>query len=316
MRSFTRKNAEEILKNQIDAKTLTLRYPELMETVTKEFSMISEKSSTQGIVKIIDTYKAKARYAIGRIKKSGENQKTLNAFLPDIIKARIAIYILEQLNFSAQTGNSSGKVRFNLWDGFILQKVLFRKELERKPVSIFWFKFSWTFITNKKILMPLVNKKGIYCFYSKTLLKELSDLIGNTKCLEIGAGDGTLTRFLREKGVYCDATDDYSWEHYIKYPDFVEKLEAEEALNKYKPDTVICSWPPPENNFEKSVFKKDSVKLYIVIGSRNHFISGAHDIYQNQEAFTMEYSQRLSLLVLPISKDNAVYIFRRKTNLL
>lgn len=314
MRNFTKEQADKILMNQIDSKTLALQYPEFKEIVMKEFSGINEGSNVEEIIAVIDTYKVKARFANERIQKSGVNERTLNTFLPYIIKARIAIYILEQLNLEVQSGKSSGKVRFNLWDGLILQKIFFKKDFERKPVSLLWFKLFWPFITNKKILMPLVSKKGIYCFYSKTLLKELANLIGNTKCLEIGAGDGTLTRFIRGMGVCCDATDDYSWEHYIQYSDFVEKLDAKEALYKYKPDTVICSWPPPGNAFEKSVFQMDSVKLYIVIGTINPSFSGNHDTYQKQEDFTKEYSHRLSSLVLPPSKDNAVYIFRRKFN--
>lgn len=312
--NFTKKKVDEILTNKIDSETLGLQYPELKEIVMEEFSAINEESSVDEIVAFIDTYKAKARFAIDRIKKSGENQKSINTFMPDIIKARIAVYILEQLYLQVQSGKTSGKLRFTLWDGLILQKILFKKDFERKPVSLFWFKLFWRFIKDKKILMPLVNKKGIYCFYSDNLIKELSNLMENTKCLEIGAGDGALTCFLNEVGANCHATDDYSWEHYIQYPDFVEKLEAKEALNKYKPETVICSWPPQGNGFEKHIFKIDSVKLYIVIGSRDPLVSGNHDTYEEQKDFTIEYNQRLSSLVLPQSKDNAVYIFRRKVN--
>lgn len=312
MRSFTKEKAEKILLNKIDSKTLALQYPEFKECVMEEFSNINKNSNVKEIIAVINTYKAKSSFALDRIQKNGINQKAVNIFLPDIIKARIAIYLLEQLNIAIQSGTSSGTVRFNLWDGLILQKILFKKGFERKPVSRLCFKLVWPFIINKKILMPLVNKKGIYCFYSKDLLNQLSNLVGNTKCLEIGAGDGTLTNFLRGMGVNCDATDNYSWEYYIKYPDFVEKLEAREALNKYAPDTVICSWPPPGNTFEKSIFTMESVKLYIVIGTINPSFSGNHDTYQQQNGFTMEYSQQLSSLVLPPSKDNAVYIFRKK----
>lgn len=311
MKEFTKETAENILRNKIDAKTLTLQYPELKEIVMKDFSKINKASSAKEIMAIVNTHKAKAHFALERIQKSGVEQKTVKSFLPDIIKARIAIYMLEQLNLAIQSGQHSGRVRFNLWDGFILQRVLFKKGLERKPVSLLVFKLLWPLIINKKILMPLVNKKGIYCFYSKQLLNQIANLIGNTKCLEIGAGDGTLTNFLRGVGVTCDATDDYSWEHYINYPAYVEKLEATQALAKYKPDTVICSWPPPGNPFEKSIFAMESVKLYIVIATKNPAFAGNHDTYQEQKGFTMEYSQQLSSLVLPPSEDHAIYIFRR-----
>lgn len=240
------------------------------------------------------------------------NAQTLNAFLPDIIKSRIAIHFLEQANFSIQTNEYKGKVRFNLWDGFILQKLLFKKDLERKLVSIKKFKIVWPFIIKKRILMPLVNDKGIYCFYSKELIKELKSLIGDLDCLEVAAGDGTLTKFLTNEGISCIATDNYSWEHYIKYPSFVLRLDAKVALEQYKTNVVICSCPPPESNFEKHVFSSDSVKMYIVIGTKNKLYSGNHKLYEKQDNFTMEINEKLSSLILPLAKDNAVYIFRRK----
>lgn len=310
---FTKETANKILMNKIDAKSLALQYPECREMVMKDLSKITSESKYHDIGLVIDKYKNKARLAMDKINKSNLNEAVLKSFLPDVIKARIAISVIEELNFAVQVGNDSGRIRFNLWDGTILQKILFKRNFERKPASILVFSLMWPFITNKKILMPLVNKKGIYCFYSKTLLNKLSDLIGDSKCLEIGAGDGTLTRFLRSNGVRCDATDDYSWEKYIQYPDFVERLDAQEALRKYKPDTVICSWAPPRNTFEKSVFKAESVKMYIVIGTKNPALTGNHEVYETQEEFDMECSNKLSSLVLPISNDNAVYIFRRKT---
>ncbi|WP_010251065.1 class I SAM-dependent methyltransferase [Acetivibrio cellulolyticus] len=315
MRNFSKEMAQKILMNKIDTKSLALQYPEFKDMVIKDFSQIKEGSSFDEVRLRIDKYKAKASFAVKRIHESGFNEMTVNSFLPDIIKARIALDTLEQLNLSAQAGKSYGKVRFNLWDGWILQKVLFKKGFERKPVSLLLFKLVWPFITNKKILLPMVNKKGIYCFYSKKLLKELANLIGDLKCIEIGAGDGTLTRFLKAYGVSCLATDDYSWNNYIQYPDYVEKIDAKEALNKYKPDVVICSWAPPGNAFEKTVFKTESVKLYIAIGTKNHALTGNYEAYQNQDTFDMELSQQLSSLVLPQSKDNAVYIFKRKVTL-
>lgn len=309
---FSKEVAEKILLNKIDTDTLVKMYPEISNSVIGDFSNFRENSTDNKFKNLIGKYKTKASFAINRINKSGFNQQTINTFLPDIIKSRIAIKFLEQANFSIQTNEYSGKVRFNLWDGLILQKLLFQKELERKPVSIKSFKIVWPFIIKKKILMPLVNDKGIYCFYSKELIREFKKLIGDLKCLEIGAGDGSLTKFLLDQGIDCIATDDYSWEHYIKYPGFVQRLDAKSAVEQYKTDIVICSWPPPENNFEKYVFSSDSVKLYIVIGTRNKSYSGNHKVYNTEENFTMELNEKLSSLILPLAKDNAVYIFRRK----
>ena len=121
-----------------------------------------------------------------------------------------------------------------------------------------------------------------------------------------------LTHFLTKMGTNCKATDNYSWNHYIQYPETVEKLDAKEALQKYKPKAVISSWTPPGNTFEQNVFETESVQLYITIGTKNQSFTGNHEIYQKQNGFIMEFSESLSQLLLPPSSENAVYIFRRK----
>ncbi|MNB88910.1 hypothetical protein D3C75_359300 [compost metagenome] len=311
MRKFTNETAKKILANEITVQTLLQQYPEYKEEVLRELGEIKNNAGANVIQAVIDRYTASAKTANAKISKSGMNEVTVNAFLPNIIKARFAIHLLEQLNV-AVSANSGGNVRFNRWDGTILQKLLFRKGFERKPVSLPLFRFFWRLIKDKKILMPLVGKKGIYCFYSKELIKELAVLTGGRKCLEIAAGDGTLTRFMNEAGTNCTATDDYSWKHYIDYPGFVEKADAKTALAKYNPEVVLCSWPVPRNPYERHVFKTDSVQLYIVIGTRNSQTTGDFEAYHNPGPFSMELNERLSALILPPSGDNAVYLFRRK----
>ena len=312
MSRFSKEDARNILTNEITPEALAARYPELKKAVLTDISKISQENGADQIIALMGTYRTKSAYAIDRIQKSGGNEKTLDQFLPEIIKARIALSLIEQLNLMAKSGKVEERVRLRLLDGFLLQKILFKKDLVRKPASLLGFRLVWPLIRDKKILMPLVNKKGIYCFYSKKFVKELASLAGNVSCLEIGAGDGTLTRFLKDRGVDCRATDDQSWKNYIAYPEFVEKLDARSALEKYRPETVICSWPPPGNSFEKFVFETDSVIQYIVIGNRNPMISGNQDTYQNQKKFTMETDQKLSSLILPPSEENVVYLFKRK----
>ncbi|WP_227011507.1 hypothetical protein [Paenibacillus lutimineralis] len=53
--------------------------------------------------------------------------------------------------------------------------------------------------------------------------------------------------------------------------------------------------------------------MYIVIGTNNPAVTGNFETYRGADDFDMEYSERLSSLILPPSDDNAVYIFRRKT---
>lgn len=311
MRNFTKDNAEKILTNQIKVKELLQQYPEYQEEVLNEIALLKSKHEINLVHAMLDKYTASAKLAGSKINKSKFNEATINAFLPNVIKARMAIYLLEQLSVAMSATKPTDNMRFNLWDGTILQRLLFRKGFERKPVSLPAFRFFWRLIKDKKILMPLVNKKGIYCFYSKPLISELAKLAENKRCLEIGAGDGTLTRFLHNAGVPCTATDDYSWEHYIDYPDFVERMDAKAALLKYSPEVVLCSWPVPGNTYEKHVFRRDSVELYLVIGTRNPESTGDFEAYLNNGRFTMELDEHLSSLILPPTGENAVYVFRR-----
>lgn len=310
MRYFSIHTAKKILTNEISPKELLVEYPEYKEEILQEIQALKTTDRPSLFQAIVKKYTTSAKIAENKINKSRLNEKTIQAFLPDIIKARLAIYLLEQLNIIASS-SSTGNVRLNFWDGTILQKLLFKKGLERKLVPVKKFNFFWKFIKNKRILMPLVNKQGIYCFYSKELISECAKLIGEEKCLEIGAGDGTLTHFISTHNTKCIATDDYSWGQYISYPSFVEKADAKTALQKHKPKAVICSWPVPKNSYEKHVFKTASVDLYIVIGTKNATLTGDFETYHSINNFTIELNEYMSSLILPPSNENAVYIFRR-----
>lgn len=232
--------------------------------------------------------------------------------MPHLIGSRMALLAMNQCYQAAATGIASGKIRFSLLNGYVIQKLLFSSHLTRKPASLKWFRFWWRFVSQKRILMPLVQPRGIYCFYSRELIEELRILIGTRICLEIAAGDGTLSRFLADKGVQIRTTDDYSWSHTVKFPESVERIGAKQALVKYQPQAVICSWPPPGNNFEQRVFSTRSVEIYIVIGSRYKFSAGNWDSYEAQDGFEWNIDSKLSLLVIPPELESAVLVFRKK----
>lgn len=228
------------------------------------------------------------------------------------IKRAMAVEALRKLCVSAATGVRSGKVRFNLVNGWLAQRLLFRgKGLERKPVSLAWFSAVWPLLTQKSYLMPLVEPRGIYCFYSRRLIKELARAIGDRPTLEIAAGDGTLSRFLAAEGVGITATDDHSWSHSIDFPEDVIDEDAVTALRTREPAVVVCSWPPAGNPFEAEVFRTPSVQLYVVIASEHAFASGNWAAYESQRDFTYQQDPRLSRLVLPPELEGAVYVFRR-----
>lgn len=228
------------------------------------------------------------------------------------IQRAMAVEALRKVCVSAATGVTRGKVRFNLVNGWLAQRLLFKgKGLERKPVSLGAFAVIWPLLTQKRFLMPLVEPKGIYCFYSRRLIKELAAMIGDRRTLEIAAGDGTLSRFLRDEGVDVVATDDHSWSHSIEFPDDVERQDAISALDEHRPQVVICSWPPAGNDFEHQVFETASVELYVVIASQHAFASGNWNAYSEQTDFEYAEDANLSKLVLPPELEGAVYVFRR-----
>ena len=230
------------------------------------------------------------------------------------VRRQLAAEALKQLCLSAASGVSSGRVRFNLVNGWVAQQLLFEHDLERKPVSLLWFRLIWPLLWQRRLLLPLVQPKGIYCFYSRPLIRALAALIGDRTCLEIAAGDGTLSAFLAAEGVAVTATDDYSWQQSVKYPASVLRQDAKAALRAHRPEVVICSWPPAGNPFEQAVFRTSSVQLYVAINSGLEVGSGNRAAYVQQTEFDVAEEPALSRLVLPPELGAVVHVFRRRTH--
>lgn len=228
------------------------------------------------------------------------------------VRRHMIVEALRRADFTAATGVAEGKVRFGLVNGWLLQKVLFRRGLERKPASLPLFRSVWPLLRQRRFLMPLVQPQGIYCFYSKQLVRGLVELVGDRPVLEIAAGDGTLSRFLTDQGVRITATDDHSWSHQVQYGDGVREQSARQALREHRPQVVLCSWPPSGNDFERLVFATESVELYISIGTRSRLAAGSWPAYEQQTNFDMTVDERLSAQVLPPELDPSVYVFRRR----
>jgi len=252
---------------------------------------------------------------LAEIVPTGDNAhltRWIGSLQSDVQRA-MAVAAVKQLALQAATGAKPGeRVRFNLLNGKLLQRIFFEGEgFRRKPVSMRQFKRWWPLLSQRKLLMPLVAKKGIYCFYSEPLVARLAELIGDRRAVEIAAGDGTLTRFLRGAGVDIVATDDHSWKD-VDFPAEVIKEDAKTSLKQRAPAVVVCSWPPADNAFERAVFKTRSVELYVVIGSRHRFAAGNWKTYEEQTAFDMTDDEELAQLVLPPELEAAVYVFRRR----
>jgi len=304
------KTTWEWLQHKPALTELRARYPAEWTVVEQELAALSRRGLGEMQAVLEEGNRQEARLS-GLFSRGQKHHKTQDAALLQLVRLRMLQLALRQHCVAVASGVKEGKVKFNLVNGLLAQQLLFRQGLERKPVSLFWFRLLWPLLWQKRRLMPLVQPRGIYCFYSRPLLERLAALIGCYTCLEIAAGDGTLSRLLQAQGVSITATDDQSWSHAVSYPEAVIKREAREALSLYNPEVVICSWPPPGNNFERQVFKTRSVQLYIVISSRHRHAAGNWGDYEQQAAFSWAEDPGLSRLVLPPELDSVVYLFRR-----
>ena len=275
-------------------------FPAEWARVQRELAAVVERDDLEAV----KAYAARVA-APPRVKNEAEAVSAL-------ARQRLAAAALRQMGVAAATGVASGTLRFGLVSGWLTQRLLFAGGgLERKPVSLLRFRLVWPLVRQKRFLMPLVEPRGIYCFYSGALVARLAALIGDRTCVEIAAGDGTLARFLRDAGAGVVATDDYSWQKTRRAITDVVEQDARSALRERAPAVVVCSWPPAGNPFEQFAFRTPSVETYIMIGSRSEFAAGNWGAYRDQDAFTMRLDEDLSRLVLPPEIESAVYVFER-----
>jgi len=291
---------------------LKARYPGEWRTVSDELGEIFANAKPEALQAYLAALAAPVSAPAGRGGRQPSRQDLEAAALTKMVRHRMAHLALKGYVLSAAAGGKSGKIRFNWFNGFVAQKLLFAHDLVRKPVSPFWFRLFWPLLWQRARLMPLVEAKGIYCFYSKSLVESLARLIGDRDCLEIAAGDGTLSRFLADAGVRVVASDDHSWRQAVTYPETVLKLDAAQALKRFRPKVVLCSWPPAGNGFERLVLADPGVELYIVIGSRHDFATGNWADYRAQTAFDLEQDSPLGQGVLPPELAGTVHLFRRR----
>ncbi len=80
------------------------------------------------------------------------------------VRRQMVAAALKRMSFSIATGVEEGRVRFNLVNGWIAQRLLFARGLERKPASMFWFRLWWPLLWQRRRLIPLVSPKASTAF--------------------------------------------------------------------------------------------------------------------------------------------------------
>lgn len=150
---------------------------------------------------------------------------------------------------------------------------------------------SWFSTCIRKALFQLWNKE-----YVEELSVEIKKLVNDKLVLEVAAGDGMLSHWLREYGVNIKATDDMSWHNFdrteypIKIRSEVEKLDAIEAIQKYKPNLVIASWIPYGSDLDYKILK-EKVSYFIIIGEGPGGCTGSEVFWEKyeEEGYVWEY---------------------------
>ncbi len=282
---------------------------ELIATFPDQWSKVRREAAQRGAQGDAEL----RAYVLGAVRPAAQSRdraRPKRELVQEEVRRRMLLELLRQATVAAETGQDSGTIRFNLLNGTLAQRLFFERDLRRKPVSIAAYRATWPLLWQRNLLLPLVRRKGIYCFYSSRFVKRLAALIGDRPCLEIAAGDGTLTRFLRDRGVELNASDDYSWARHVSFDESVERLDARAALRRHQPAVVVCSWPPPGNDFEAEVFRTPTVETYVVVTSRSRADAGNWTAYEDQDQFQMTESRGLSRLVLPTGR-NRVLLFQR-----
>jgi hypothetical protein len=299
---------EELAAASLDE--LRAREPALWEGVSEELLAALATGRAEHVAAWVEQVRARAELWRGRVRASGANPRVVEAARPHLVRERMARLALEKTTLAAAARRADGPVRLGLWSGAVIQRLLFSRGLERKPASLAAARLWWPLVPGRRILMPLVQAKGIYCFYTRALVRELARLAAGRPCLELAAGDGTLARFLAAEGVTVTATDDGSWPA-VTVPSSVERLEARAALRAHPAPVVLCSFPPAGNGFERAVLATPGVELYVVISTRHRFAAGDWGAYGSQRAFAWGVDERLSRMVWPPELDPAVLVFRR-----
>lgn len=105
----------------------------------------------------------------------------------------------------------------------------------------FWNKFS------KDQILKFMNEESLYVLPTEELLDFLDKEIGENSAIEVGAGRGIIGRELNirttDSHQQSDAFMKALYKAYnttpIKYPHYIEKIDAVSAARKYRPHTIL-----------------------------------------------------------------------------
>jgi len=199
-----------------------------------------------------------------------------------------------------------------LRDRLLVRLLILPLATARQALPFRLHRMAWRLLRNPGAAAAMLMQAGCYLIAPAELIESLRTRIGSRQVLEIGAGRGTLALLLGRAGVDVTAVDDFSWAGTVPMGKEVLQMEGREELARFKPQVVVCCWPPPGNTFEQEIFLPPEVQEYIVIISRHRHASGNHQAYARAKGFRcIQATGLLAGLLLPSEAESVLYIFTR-----
>lgn len=230
-----------------------------------------------------------------------------------VLRSRMTVLAIDQFA-DAMTGKIGKQP--SLKDRLVFAAITGRMLANQLVFTCEEFDRSWAWMGDKIWAASEIQRRGYWSVPTKELALRIKEHAAGRPVLELGAGLGYLATAMTKTGTSVNACDDMSWQTPAsaqKPAALVTRLDAATALKTLKPSFVICSWPPPGNDFEEKIFQTTSVQCYIALVSQHRFASGNWLAYQRQTQFTCSTSGVFNNLLRPLEAEQQALIFRRRS---
>jgi hypothetical protein len=155
MSNTSPKKIRKWLETMPTLSELCAKFPEEWAVVQRDILAAYERSRSEAPLKSLSRPSAPAlTQPDGAHRRRGAG-KPPDPYLSNYIGKRMARLAIKNYGLIATSGVTQGIVRFNWLNGYIIKGLLFARELERKPVSLFWFRLMWSMVWQKNRLQAV-----------------------------------------------------------------------------------------------------------------------------------------------------------------
>ena len=168
------------------------------------------------------------------------------------------------------------------------------------------------------------HEYAIYSFPTIELTEWIIDNFDLSNCIEIGAGNGVMADYLGIKATDSKQQTEnpetailyqLMGQPAITYGENVEKLNAIEAIKKYKPDTVIAQWvthiyDPDEPFREGNIYGVD--EQYILDTTINYIFIGNESVHMHKPILEQRHCRIQKDWIISRAKypeQNVIYLW-------